>query len=660
MRSQPTSNAARALVLAGLIGLLPLLPATAQETAPATTAAQDSAEAATNASPVGQGEWKTSSSIIEPSRYPADFAHYDYVNPQAPKGGDLNKAAPGTFDSFNPFVVRGTPAAGFVAFGGGLAYDTLMEQSLDEPGVSHGLIAEAIRFPPDYSSVSFRLDPAAKWHDGLAITPEDVVWSFETLTELYPLWGNYYRNVTKAEKTGEREVTFRFDQANNRELPNIMGDLTVLPKHWWEGTDASGKTRDIGQPTLEVPLGSGAYKVESFQPGSAITWARVEDYWAKDHPLRVGRNNFDRLRYTYFRDETASWEAFKKGGIDDYRAENRAQRWAEGYNFPAVESGNVVKSTFTTQGAEAFQGYVMNTRRDKFKDRRVRQALTLAFNFAEMNRTLFYGLYERTTSYFENTELAATGLPSPAELALLEPLRGQLPEEVFTAAFALPDYTQPNAERAYLREAFELLTAAGFERRGADLVNSGTGEPLTIEFLGADPSSTRIFEPFANQLRRLGIRVNIRIVDASQYLALTNDFEFDVITDSFAQSLSPGNEQRDFWSSAAAAQPGSRNSAGVADPAIDALIEKVIFAKDRDSLVTATRALDRVLQWSYYAVPQWHLKGGWLAYWNKFGMPARQPAYAGLDPFSWWVKADASTATPASATQPSPAVPQAQ
>lgn len=662
------TRSACALIIAGFIGVLGSPGAMAQETPPAGTATPAPApEATATPAPAAeagavtgaaatQGEWIASSSIIQPSRYPADFKHYDYVNPDAPKGGDLNKAAPGTFDSFNPFVVRGTPAAGFAAFGGGLNYDTLMEQSTDEPGVSHGMIAEAIRFPSDFSSVSFRLNPEAKWHDGTKITPDDVVWSFETLTKLYPLWGNYYRNVTKAEKTGDDEVTFRFDQANNRELPNIMGDLTVLPKHWWEGTDPAGKKRDIGQPTLEIPLGSGPYKVESFQPGNSITWARVTDYWAEKHPLRVGRNNFDRLRYTYFRDETASWEAFKKGGVDDYRVENRAQRWSEGYNFPAVERGDVVKTTYETQGAEAFQGFVFNTRREKFADPRVRKALSFAFNFEEMNRTLFYGLYERTTSYFENTELAASGLPSEAELALLEPLRDHIPPEVFTEAFTVPDYSEPNAERVNLREAFELLTAAGYERRGADLVNAASGEALTIKFLSSDPSSTRVIEPFANQLRRLGIRANIRIVDASQYLALTNDFNFDVIIDSFAQSLSPGNEQRDFWSSAAADQPGSRNSPGVKNPAIDALVDKVIFAKDRDSLVTATRALDRVLLFNYYAVPQWHLKGGWLAYWNKFGMPEKQPAYAGLDTFSWWVKSPEGPATsPASAPAPAPA-----
>ena len=645
-------RSARALLLAGLFSSSAPLSGIAQEpAAPATEPAGTAAPAAEAAPPVAavaasatavEGEWHESSGIIKPSRYPADFAHYDYVNPDAPKGGDLNKAAPGTFDSFNPFIVRGTPAAGFVVFGGGLAYDTLMEQSLDEPGVSHGLIAEALRFPSDFSSVSFRLNPAAKWHDGTPITPEDVIWSFETLTKLHPQWTGYYRNVAKAEKTGEREVTFRFDQANNRELPNIMGDLTVLPKHYWEGKDASGRQRDITQPTLEVPLGSGPYKVANFVTGNNITWERVKDYWGEKHPTRLGRNNFDRLRYTYFRDQTASWEAFKKGGIDDYRGENSAQKWSEGYNFPAVERGEVVKTTFESGNIEAFQGFVLNTRREKFADRRVREALAIAYNFEEMNRTLFYGLYTRTTSYFENSELAATGLPSAGELALLEPLKDQLPPELFTQPFTLADYSQPNAERANLRKAFDLLSAAGYQLRGTSLVNAKTGEQLSLQFLAGDPSATRVIEPFAIRLRRLGIKVDIRIVDASQFQLLTNDFDFDITTDLFGQSLSPGNEQRDYWGSAAASQPGSRNSPGIRNPAVDALIDKIIYAKDRDALVAATRALDRVLLWNFYAIPQYHLKGSWLAYWNKFGMPEKQPAYTGVDPFSWWVKTAAA------------------
>ncbi len=677
----PTVSRALSLCLASLI--LATTPVPAQEAgAPGTeeqeagaqgtsagapdSAAPAVAEAAPGAPPEASasaeaGEWRSWSSLIGPSKYGDDFPHYDYVNPDAPKGGVLRQAAPGTFDSFNPYPVRGTPAAGFAAFGGGIAYDTLMDQAPDEPGVSHALVAEAMRHPADFSSVTFRLDPKGRFSDGEPITVEDVIWSFETVRGLSPLYGNYYRNVTSAEKTGEREVTFRFDQTGNRELPNIMGDLVVLPRHWWEGTDAQGRQRDIGDPTLEIPVVSGPYRVRSFTPGSEITWERVPDYWGTDNPSRVGRYNYDEIRYTYFRDQNAEWEAFKRGGFEDYRTENSAGRWAIGYDFPAFNDGRVKKAALPSESGQSMQGYVLNTRRDKFADPRVRRALTLAFNFEEMNRNLFYGQYRRTSSYFEGTELASSGLPDERELALLEPLREHIPPEVFTTPFALPDYSQPNAERTHLREAFELLTAAGWTRRGSQLVDA-QGRPFTIEFLAADPSSSRIIDPYANQLNRLGIQTTTRIVDASQYLALRNSFEFDVLIANFLQSLSPGNEQREFWSTEAASQPGSRNLAGIRNEAVDALIEKIVYAPDRESLVAATHALDRVLLWNFYVVPQWHNPDIWIAYWDKFGMPERQPAYAGLDPFSWWVKGEVPVNTPedaAAAAAPDPSAPPA-
>ncbi|WP_425359304.1 extracellular solute-binding protein [Aureimonas flava] len=609
--------------------------------------AQEAAAPAAPGTPTRQaGEWRTSSSLIRPSKYGDDFAHYDYVNPDAPKGGRLNLQTSGTFDSFNPFPVRGTPAAGFAAFGGGIAYDTLMDQAPDEPGVSHGLIAEAMRYPDDFSSVTFRLDPDARFQDGQPITADDVIWTFRTVTRLSPLYANYYHNVTSAEVTGEREVTFRFDQTGNRELPNIMGDLVVLPRHFWEGTDAQGRKRDIDNPTLEVPVGSGPYRVKAYQPGSTVTWERVPDYWAADKGPRRGRFNYDEIRYTYFRDQSAGWEAFKRGGFSDYRSENSAGRWAQGYDFPAFRDGRVKKEAIPSESGEPMQGFVLNTRREKFSDPRTRHALTLAYNFQEMNRSLFYGQYARTTSYFQGTELASSGLPSEAELKILEPLRAEIPPEVFTTPFTLPDYSDPGAERTYLREAFELLTQAGWKRQGSQLVNA-KGEPFRIEFLAADPSSSRVIDPFANQLKRLGIETSTRIVDASQYQALADNFDYDVVTDVMAQSLSPGNEQRDFWSSAAASQPGSRNAAGIRNPAVDAIIEKIIYAPDRDSLVAATHALDRVLLWNFYVVPQYHNPNIWLAWWDKFGMPERRPAYAGIDPFSWWVKGEVPVNTPA-------------
>lgn len=608
-----------------------------QQVETGTAEAENAAAAAPKAE--GAGEWHESSSLIEGSKYPDDFAHYDYVNPDAPKGGTLNQIAIGSFDSFNPFIVRGTPAAGLATFGGGLLYDTLMDQSPDEPGTAHALIAEAVRYPADFSSVTYRLNPEARWHDGEPVTVEDVIWSFETLTELHPQWSAYYKNIVSAEQTGDGEVTFTFDQTGNRELPNIVGDLTILPKHWWQGTDASGNKRDITQPTSEVPLGSGPYRIKSYDIGQSITWERVADYWGLDNPTRVGRYNYGEIRYVYLRDTNAAWEAFKKGGLDDWRLENMSRRWAEGYDFPAVKDGRVIRKTIDSGQVQSMQAYVLNNRLEKFQDRRVRKALTLAYNFEEMNRTLFFGLYERMHSYFENSELAAKGLPDERELAYLEPLRGQIPDEVFTEEFALPAYNDPGAARNYLREALGLLKEAGYELRGTTLVNAQTGEPFTIEFLGNDPMDNRTLEPFARQLQRLGIQTEVRIVDTNQYIERMNGFEFEVVGLRYpGQSLSPGNEQRDFWSTTAADAPGSRNYSGIKNPAIDQLIDDIVYAPDRESLVAATRALDRVLLWEYYVVPQWYKSEDWLAYWDKLQMPEKGPAYNGIDPFSWWTK----------------------
>ncbi|EHK58977.1 extracellular solute-binding protein [Allomesorhizobium alhagi] len=581
-------------------------------------------------------EWRTSDSLTGESKYGQDFKRYDHVNPDAPKGGTLNSTVVGTFDSFNPYIVQGSPAAGLAAFGGGLLYDTLMEQSVDEPSVSHALVAEAFKFPDDFSSATYRLNPKAKWHDGKPITVEDVIWSFNVLKEHSPQYSHYYANVTEAVAISDREVEFRFDQKGNRELPHIMGDLVVLPKHWWEGTDASGKKRDITRPTLEAPLGSAAYRIESFKPGSQIVWTRVPDYWAADLPVKVGRENFDRRTYLYFQDDNAAWQAFTKGGFEDFHLENRSQRWATGYNFPAVQAGDVIKKEFPTTSGEPMQGFVLNLRKPQFQDRRVRQALTYAFDFESMNRTLFYNSYTRTDSYFEGGELASSGLPQGKELEILEEYRDQLPPELFTEEFKLPVYDSPQATRDNLRRAFQLLKEAGWNNRDGKLVND-KGEQFKIEFLGDDPTDDRVTGPFMENLRRLGIDATLRIVDASQYVNRYRSFEFDALTAVLMQSQSPGNEQRDFWSSKAADSPGSRNIMGIKNPVVDALVDRVIFATDRDDLLAATHALDRVLLWNYYVVPQWHLPEVWTAYWNKFGFPEKQPSYAGVDIESWWV-----------------------
>lgn len=580
-------------------------------------------------------EWRTTSSLIPGEDEGKPFERYGYVNPQAPKGGSLNSVVPGTFDSFNPFVARGTAAAGFSGFGG-ILYDTLMQQSLDEAGTSHGLIADAFRYPADYSSATYRLNPKARWHDGKPVTAEDVVWSFTVLKQNSQLYNRYYANVTEAVAINDHEVEFRFDQKGNRELPHIMGDLAVLPKHWWEGTDASGKKRDITQPTLEAPLGSGAYKIASFKPGSEIVWERVADYWGADLPVNIGRNNFNNRRYVYIQDDNAAWQAFAKGGFQDIRPENSSRRWHVDYTFPAFQAGDVVKRAFPTRSGEPFQGFFLNTRRAQFQDVRVREAFTYAFDFESMNRTLFYEAYTRTDSYFEGGELASSGLPEGRELEILNEFRGQVPERVFTEAFKLPVNATPRDQRDNLRRASELLTEAGWTSRDGRLVNAA-GEPFRMEFLGNDPTDERISSPFIGNLRRLGIDATLRIVDASQYVNRFRSFDFDVVSTVQQQSQSPGNEQRDFWSAAAADAPDSRNLSGIKDPVVDKLVERVIFAEDREDLIAATRALDRVLLWNFYAVPQWHLPEIWMAYWNKFGIPEQQPAYIGVDIDSWWI-----------------------
>lgn len=581
-------------------------------------------------------EWRTVSSLIESEEPQQEFTRFPYVNPDAPKGGTMNSASFGTFDSFNPFIVRGTPAAGFSQFGG-LLWDTLMQQSLDEPGTSHALIAEAFKYPADYSSATYRLNPNARWHDGKPITADDVIWSFNTLKEISPAYNRYYANVTEAVALSEREIEFRFDEKGNRELPHIMGDLAVLPKHWWEGKTASGEQRNIRQPTLEAPLGSGPYRIASFEPGSRITWERVPDYWAAELPVNVGRNNFDRMVYTYFLDDNAEFLAFQKGNVEDVRRELSTRRWATEYNFPAVERGDVIKREFQQGGVQAMQAFAFNMRHERFKDRRVRKALTLAYNFEDQNRTQFFGLNKRLSSYFENSELASTGLPEGKELAILEPFRDKLPPELFTEQFKLPMFDERGSERQYLREAVQLFDQAGWHIQGGRMVNKQSGEQFRIEFLGGSPTAEVITGGFIANLRKIGIDATLRIVDTSQYIQRFQAFEFDAVTAGFPQSESPGNEQRDYWSSQAADTPGSRNVPGIRDEVVDALINRVIFATDREDLVAATRALDRVLLWNYYTIPQYYQPTMRYAYWNKFGIPAEQPRYVGIDTMSWWV-----------------------
>ncbi|MGX7876581.1 extracellular solute-binding protein [Mesorhizobium sp. ORM6] len=585
-------------------------------------------------------EWRTTSSLIGQSKYGDNFQRYDYVNPNAPKGGTLNSVVLGTFDSFNPYIVQGTPAAGLFGFGGGLLYDTLMEQATDEGSVSHPLIADAYKYPADYSSATYRLDPRAKWHDGQPITVDDVIWSFQVLKANSPQYSRYFDNVTDAVAISDREVEFHFNQKGNRELPKIIGDLAVLPKHWWEGTDASGKKRDITRPTQEIPLGSAAYKIASFKPGSEIVWQRVPDYWAAKLPVKIGRENFDTRRYTYILDDNAAWLAFTKGGLEDLNREYSSRKWATAYDFPAIKAGDVIKKVFQSHSPQPMQGFVLNQRRPLFQDRLVREALTYPFDFESMNRTLFFGSNTRTSSYFQGTDLASSGLPRGKELEILEKYRDKLPPELFTQEFKLPVYDSPQAERKYLKQAVDLFAKAGWVIKGGKMVNAKTGAPFKFEILGWNDTDQVIASPYIANLRKIGVDATLRIIDQTQYINRVNHFDFDVVTGLFGQSDSAGNEQRDFWSSKAADTPGSRNLMGIKDPTVDALVDRVIFATDREDLVAATHALDRVLLWNFYVVPQYYRSAIWVAYWNKFGIPDKQPAYAGYDPDSWWIDLD--------------------
>jgi microcin C transport system substrate-binding protein len=581
-------------------------------------------------------QWRHGLSLFGEFKYLSGFSHFDYVNPQAPKGGAVRLVALGTFDNFNQ-VVAGLK--GLFAAAAGTIYDTLMMSSLDEASGHYGLIAEAVSYPPNFASTSFRLRAAARHHDGKPITVEDVIFSFEAYKKHNPFIGAVYNHVVKVEQSGEREVTFTFDAPGNQEMPVILGQLRILPKHWWEGSDAAGKKRDIGATTLEPPLGNGAYRIKEFVPGRSLVYGRVKDYWAKDLNVNIGRDNFDEIRYEYFRDPTVALEAFKADHAD-WRIENSAKNWATAYDFPAVNDKRVILEEFPQRDRGMMRAFAFNTRRDKFKDARVRRAFNFVFDFQEINKQFFYGRYRRINSYFEGTELACSGLPQEEELKILEPLRDQVPPEIFTTPYANPVTGTPEKVRANLREGMRLMREAGYEVRDYKQVNLRNGEVLSVEILNvtSDPSGgerlSLFYKPF---LIRLGIDVTVRSVDNVQYQNRLQSFDFDIIIASWPQALSPGNEQRDLWSSQAADTPGSRNYVGIKNPAVDALIERVIFAKSRGELVAATRALDRVLLWNHYVVPQFAHNKLWAARWDRFGRPDPLPEYGGAAfPAVWW------------------------
>jgi microcin C transport system substrate-binding protein len=577
--------------------------------------------------------WRHALSLLGQPKYPADFKRFDYVNPNAPKGGLLRLGQDGTFDSFNHVIIRGSAAAGISTI-----YDTLMTQSLDEVSTEYGLIAESVRHPADFSSVTYRLRTNARWHDGKPITAEDVIWTFQMLKEHSPTQRYYYRNVVKAEKTGDRDVTFTFDQPGNRELPQIVGQIAPLPMHWWTGKDEKGNQRNIANGTLEPPLGSSAYKLKSFIPGRTVVYERVPDYWGVNLPVNIGKDNFNEVRYEYFRDDTVELEAFKADQFD-FRLENVAKNWATSYDVPARADKRLLLESFPDRARGVMQGFILNLRRDKFKDPKVRQALNYALNFEDMNKTLFFGQYERIASYFSGTELAFSGLPKGKELEILETVRAKVPPEVFTTEYKNPVFDTQESRRTNLLQAAKLFREAGYSVKDGRLVNAA-GEVFSIEFLINSPTFERVILFYVEDLKRLGVQFNIRQVDASQYQNRIRSRDFDAIVAGWGQSLSPGNEQRDYFATESADRPGSRNYAGIKNEAVDALIDKIIFAKDREELVAATHALDRVMIWNHYVVPMWSIGVSRVARWDRFGKPEKLPEYSIGFPDIWWFDKD--------------------
>lgn len=565
-------------------------------------------------------------SIHGQPKYPADFPHLDYVNPNAPKGGEVVLGAPRTFDSLHPFILKGVSAAGI-----GMIYESLTTGAGDDPDGQYGLIAETIEVADDRSWVVFNLRPEARFHDGRPITADDVVWTFQTLiAKGHPQYKARYAEVTKVEKLGERRVKFTFKDGTNRELPVVMGGLVVLPKHYWQG-------RDFERASLDPPLGSGQYRIANVDPGRSISYQRVKDHWGAKLPINIGRYNFDEVRYDYYRDMTVEFEAFKAGKID-FKREYTARDWATGYDVPPVRAGLIKKDQIRNENPARAQGLVFNTRRPIFEDRRVREALGFAFDFEWLNKTIAYGLYTRLDSYFPNSEFAAKGLPTGDELAILNRYRGKIPDEVFTKEFKPPVTDGSGNPRDNIRQGLELLKQAGWTVKSGKLVNAA-GQSFEFELIYAQPGLERWIQPFFKNLERFGITAKPRLIDTAQFQNRTDSFDYDMIIGGNQQSLSPGTEQRDMWGSKAAGEVGSNNESGVRDPVVDELVELVISSVDRKQLVQRVKALDRVLLWGHYMIPQLYQADIPIAYWDKFGRPPKPPKYALGFMDTWWIDA---------------------
>lgn len=578
-------------------------------------------------------------SLVGTPKMSADFKHFDWVNADAPKGGTIRQFVDGTFDTLNPFSDKGVKAAGL-----GLVVDSLMASSPDEPSVAYGLIAECVTYPDDFSSATFKLRPEARFHDGKPITPDDVIFSLDQLKKINPFYGYYYKNVTEAEKVGDHEVKFTFDSTGNRELPLIVGELSVIPKHYWEGKSANGAARDLDATTVEPPLGNGAYKVKSVETSRKIVYERVADYWAKDLPVMRGQYNFDTLDFTYYRDRTPAFEDFKTGRLDIW-VENQAGAWATQYDFDALKKGLVKKEAIPVQRVAPMQAFAFNLRRKQFQDPRVRHAFNLLFNFEEANKKLFYDLYVRVGSYFENSELQSKGLPEGQELEILNTVKDQVPPEVFTTEWKNPVNKEQGDFRKQQQAAMKLFNAAGWKLGPDRQLKNEAGEQMVVEFLIDSDTFQRIILPYVKELEVFGIKASVRVVDSAQYKQREDKRDFDVIVDNFAQSISPGNEQRQFWGTDAADKDGSRNTMGIKNPAVDKLIDRIVFAKDRAELVAATKALDRVLLWNHYLVPHWHYPFERLAFWDVFGRPAKLPSQTSAPMQVWWYDAEKAKVT---------------
>lgn len=560
-------------------------------------------------------------------KYPAGFGHFDYVDPEAPQGGELILSGFGNFDSFNPFILKGVSVDGL----GTLLLEPLMVQSADEPYSLYAHLAEDIQLADDGLSVSFRLDPRARFADGDPVLAEDVKFSFDTLKsdKAHPQFRFYWADIKQAVVLDARRVRFDFVK-RNPELHLIVAQMQVFSRKWVDGQAFDKLTRT-------PPIGSGPYTIEKFRLGKDITYVRNPEYWARELNTRRGMFNFERVTYKYYNDETVHLEALKAGEFDFALVVNSKQ-WARDYVGPQFADGRIRREELAHSNNAGMQGFVMNTRRDKFKDRRVRRAVALAFDFAWSNRNLFYDQYTRCDSYFSNSELAARGLPAGDELALLEPFRAQLAAEIFTQHWTPPDTSEPGALRHHLREAKALLEAAGWKIKDGRLRNAA-GEPFDIEFLLVQKGFERILAPYAHNLRKLGIELNYRTVDVSLYIQRQRTYNFDMMVAGFSQSQSPGNEQYNKWHSTTANQEGSDNLAGIHDPVVDALVDKLVYAPDRQALIAATRALDRVLLYGEYVVPNWYIATHRVAYWDKFGHPKTLPLYYDAESWvlqSWW------------------------